>query len=152
MKKIAPFILATMACVSSIEAYTGFSESEQGRERIRLEKDITSDIPDIANTINTSENPKFKKNSNVAQYKEADWSQVIGIARSITLEQAFKIAEQNPDITYFFYMKGGSMILEKTDGTYRIFRHGDTVFFAGEPWWGSAPGFSDGYIKIQDSE
>lgn len=153
MKKITSFILATMACLichSSIEAWPSrYDESEYSNGRPQLTRDITSEIPDITDTINISENPNFKKNPNVAQYKEADWSQVVGIAHDLNLDQAFKIAEEKQEITYFFYMKGSQMVLEKTDGTYRVFRHGDAVFFGGEPWWGSAPGYSDGYIKIK---
>lgn len=108
-----------------------------------IAEDITHEIPEI----NTQ--PKFKKIPNVAQYKEADWSQAIGIARGISLSEAFEIANHNPDIEFFFYTKGYQMVLEKTDGTYRIFRQGDTVFFGGEPWWGSAQGLADGYEKVQ---
>ena len=89
----------------------------------------------------------FEKISDVAQYKEADWSQVVFAAHGVTLEQAFDIAQQNPKISYFFYTKGGQMVLEREDGGYRLFRHGDAVFFSGTPWWGSAPGLADGYIK-----
>lgn len=109
--------------------------------------DITNEIP----VIEREENDGFQKVSNVAQYKEADWSQVIGIAHDVTLVEAKKIAKENPNITYFFYMKGGQMVLEKTDGNYRVFRHGDAVFFSGKPWWGSAPGYADGYIRTETS-
>jgi len=110
-----------------------------------LERDITSQIPEIeAPTISG-----FKKISNVAQYKMADWSQVIGISRGITLSEAYEIANANPEITYFFYTKGGQMVLEREDGSYRVFQHGDTVFFSGAPWWGRAPGLADGYIRCE---
>lgn len=108
-----------------------------------LINDITSDLPEIS----TSEIHGFQKIPNVAQYKEADWSRVIGIAKGITMEEAYKIAESNPEITFFFHTTGYQMVLEKQDGGYRVFRHGDTVFFSGEPWWGSAPGLADGYIR-----
>ena len=101
------------------------------------------DIPeiDVASTYG------FQKIADVTQHKEADWSNVVGIARRVSLIDACKIAEANPEITYFFYTKGIVMALEKPEGGYRIFLHGDTVFFTGQPSWGSAPGLADGYIK-----
>lgn len=110
---------------------------------MELVEDITHEIP----VINTQELEGFKLVPNVAQYKNADWSQVVGIARGISRREAQRIAEENPDITYFFYTKGIQMVLETTDGSYRTFRHGDTVFFTGKPWWGSAPALADGYIR-----
>lgn len=104
--------------------------------------DITSELPSLSIA---SENYEYIPD--VAQYKEADWSHVVGIARHISLIDAFEIADKNPNITYFFYTKGIQMVLERTDGTYRVFHHGDTVFFSGKPWWGSAPGLADGYVK-----
>jgi hypothetical protein len=109
---------------------------------VDLQNDITGQIPEISQS-------GFRKIGDVAQYKMADWSGVVGMARGISLDEAFKIANSSPQITFFFYTKGGQMILEKEDGSYRIFRRGDTVFFTGEPWWGSAPGLADGYIKAQ---
>jgi hypothetical protein len=113
---------------------------------VELTNDITDQIPEI----DVSTTYGFKKISNVAQYKMADWSQVVGIARGISMDEAYSIANSNSDITFFFYTKGYQMVLEKEDGSYRVFRHGDTVFFSGQPWWGSAPGLADGYIKTQE--
>lgn len=104
--------------------------------------DLCANIP-VLNVVAKG----FMKVPNVAQYKDADWSQVIGIAKDISLKEAVDIANGNEEITYFFYMKGNRMVLETIDGNYRVFRKGDAVFFAGEPWWGSAPGFADGYVK-----
>jgi len=111
---------------------------------VELREDITHELPEIGVVAHN-----FKKIPNVAQYKMADWSQVVGIAKGITIQEAYKIANENPAIAFFFYTKGGQMVLEREDGTYRVFRHGDTVFFAGDPWWGSAPGLADGYIRIK---
>lgn len=129
MRKIVFFIVSMVATSHALMAFTPL-------------KDITDEIPEV-----TVENSGFQKIPNVAQYKEADWSHAVGIARNVTLHEAFEIANSNPEITFFFYTKGFQMVLEKTDGSYRVFRHGDTVFFSGEPWWGSAPGLADGYIK-----
>jgi hypothetical protein len=89
----------------------------------------------------------FQLLPNVAQYKGADWSNVVGISRGISRDEACRIAENNPDITYFFYVKGIQMVLETEDGDYRVFQHGDAVFFTGTPWWGSAEDLADGYVK-----
>ncbi len=63
-------------------------------------KDITDEIPIIEEEIEG-----FQKVANVAQYKEADWSQVVGVAKNITLMEANKIVQANPNITYFFYTR-----------------------------------------------
>lgn len=107
-----------------------------------LINDITDEIPVLA-----PEYEGFKKIDNVAQYKNASWDNVIGIAKNISVDEALRIANDNPEITFFFHTKGYRMVLETTEGDYRVFNHGDTVFFSGEPWWGSAPGLADGYTK-----
>lgn len=125
MKKL--FLLACLSCNALIAA--------------PMSKDITCDIPEIV------VEDGFEKIDGVAQYKEADWSNVIGIARGISVEQAKEIAANDPDITFFFYTTAHRLVLERTDGTFRRFGYGDTVFFTGEPWWGTAPGLADGYVK-----
>ncbi len=110
--------------------------------------DITNQIPEIVSSKSDPEGQHFQKIPDVAQYGGADWSQVIGIARHITLAEAFEIANHNPDIAYFFHMKGYQMVLGGAEKeTYRVFRQGDAVFFSGTPSWGSATGFADGYVK-----
>jgi len=99
-------------------------------------------------TINQSDG--WKRIPDVAQYKGSDWCNVIGKAERVTVDQAMEIANSNPDITYFFHVKGGRLLLEDEshpETVYRVFYHGDAVFFTGEPWWGSAPGLADGFIK-----
>ncbi len=106
--------------------------------------DISQEIPLIGRAPIT----EFNRIPDVAQYGEADWSQAVGIARGITVNEAMHIANENPEITYFFYTKGCQMVLGTGDGHWRIFRHGDAVFFTGEPWWGSANDLADGYVRI----
>ena len=89
----------------------------------------------------------FERVRDVAQYKGADWSNMITIVRSIRLPAAFDFAKNDPNITYFFYTKGPQMVLESPDGSMRVFRQGDAVFFSGEPHWGDAHDLADGYIK-----
>ncbi|MBA2728774.1 MAG: hypothetical protein H0U49_11455 [Parachlamydiaceae bacterium] len=132
MKKLA-LTLATLALTVAAHA-----------SAVYLNNDITAEIPSIEISPITG----FDKINDVAQYKNADWSQILGIARNISLDQAVKIAnEQYPQTTFFFHVKGEQMVLEKENGDYRVFRHGDTVFFSGQPWWGSAPGLADGYVR-----
>ena len=91
----------------------------------------------------------YQKVEDAAQYGEADWNNLVKIVRSISLEEAKQIADNDPNITYFFYTKGGQMVLGtgKNDESYRIFRFEDAVFFSGTPCWGAAHGLADGYIK-----
>lgn len=109
----------------------------------QFQNDLTGNIPVVEVT-----DPNFEKVPDVAQYGAADWSQVVGIVHNASLMEAFDIASKNDSITYFFYMKGGRMVIgSKEEGSYRAFYHGDAVFFSGTPWWGSAEGYSDGYVK-----
>lgn len=118
----------------------------------------------------------FKKQANAAQYKGSDYSNAVRVERGISLEQAFEIAKSDPNIDYFVYTKGYSMVLEIPpettfdpskdplglvthtrfrydagnlgEGHCRIFHHGDVVFFKNEgKWLGSAPGLADVYFK-----
>lgn len=82
----------------------------------------------------------------VAQYHSADWSKVVGRAPNVTVAQAKEIAESHPEITYFFHMTYGWVL---NLGNNKIFYHNDAVFFSGEPEWGNATGYSDGYVKKQ---
>lgn len=112
--------------------------------------ELSSQIPQISLADvagKRASNAVFKMVPDVAQYKGADWSQAVGISYGITEDEAMQIAKSNPKITYFFRTKGFQMILETESGDYRRFRHGDTVFFTGTPWFGSAPGLADGYVK-----
>lgn len=108
-------------------------------------KDVSNEIPEMS-AVSTD---GFAKLKDVAQYGEGDWSNVVGIARGISVQEAKTIASNNPEITFFFYTKGYQMVLGtgRHDGSCRVFHHGDTVFFSGEPWWGSANDLADGYMK-----
>lgn len=129
MKKIALFILAAISS-------TAFATPNY---------DLASEIPEIR-----AFEGSFQKVGNVAQYKFGDWSGVIGIARNVSRNEALRIANENPEITFFFYTKGARIVLETQDGDYRVFRHGDAVFFKGQPWWGEANGLADGYLRHQN--
>lgn len=126
-KKILFSIITLMAASSALPAM-GLS-------------DFTHEIPDI------QVEDGFKKIDDVAQYGHADWDNVVDFARRISLSEAKRIAQVNPEITYFFYVKGSRMILSNNQGSNYVFFYGDVVFFKGEPWWGSAPDLADGYVK-----
>lgn len=88
---------------------------------------------------------KWQKKWNVAQYKGASWDTLMKRVKNTSVEQAKQIAQQDPNITFFFFMKGQSMYLETIDMS---FDHKEAVFFSGSPWYGSAIGYSDAYEKI----
>jgi len=118
----------------------------------------------------------FVLQEGVAQYKGSDYANVVQVARQVSIEEAFDIAESNPEIDYFVYTRGWMMVLEIPSdvsfsrfqdpfglvtyanfiydsgepgvGYCRIFRHGDAVFFKKEGMrLGSAPGLADAYFK-----
>lgn len=126
--------------------------------------------------LSAAERTGFRVQKDVAQYKGSDYANVVHVARNITREEAFDIAEKNPQIDYFVYTKGRMMILEipsdvqfdhsqdpfglvcYTDFRYdsgemgmgycRIFKRGDVVFFKKEGMWlGTAPRLADAYFK-----
>ena len=128
-------------------------------------------------SLTAVENEHFRMEPDVAQYKGSDHANVVDVERGISLDRAFKIAESNPDIDYFVYVKGYMMVLEippdvafdpnndpfhlvsyvnfrydsgaNGKGYCRIFKQGDVVFFKQEGMWlGSAPGLADAYFKI----
>lgn len=93
---------------------------------------------------------RWQKVEDVAEYGRADWSNAICRVEGVSLDEAKRIAEQDPNINYFFYVKGWQMVLvnpEVSPPAIRIFHHGDAVFFTGEPTWGEANGLADGYVK-----
>ena len=123
---------------------------------------------------------EFEVKKDLAQYGGSDYANVVHVARGITLDEAYAIAEASEEIDYFVYLKGGQMILplpedkpfdRKDDpfglvthtrfrwdaggygkGYCRIFEHGDTIFFKKEGMWlGSAPGLADTYVKADRS-
>jgi hypothetical protein len=102
---------------------------------------------DLLSTIPEMGGKDFDKVADVAQYHGSDWKNVVGITHNISLYEAFKIAKENPEITYFFYMKDNMLLQDANSNDFRFLKSGDAVFFTGKPWWGSAPGYADGYVK-----
>jgi len=90
-------------------------------------------------------NRAFTLKSNQAEYYAANWDLQINRMNGISLQEAQQYALDNDQVTYFFRVKdGATMVL---DG-HEVFNSGDTVFFAGVPWYGSADGLADSYEKI----
>ena len=87
---------------------------------------ITNQIPEIDPFTDEG----YTKIPDVAMYKNADWSKVIGMSRNIPLAEAFKIANKDPEIKFFFYVKDARMVLEIKEGNYRAFNYHDAVFFS----------------------
>lgn len=90
---------------------------------------------------------EYEHKPDVAEYQGASWDNLIKVEHGITVEKAKEIADSDPNISYFFFTKGFNLVLRTPNGLQR-FGHGDAAFFSGEPWWGSAPGLADGYIKL----
>lgn len=112
-----------------------------------LAADICTILPYPYPISSVQEFPGYERIADVAQYGGADWGGCIGVVSNISIEKAIEIADSNPEITYFFYMKGCQMVLDTGAGSYYVFCEGDAVFFSGSPAWGSAVDFADGYVK-----
>ncbi len=132
-----------IALSAGTSAYSATVLKDNG-EILFHQTDITTKIPEMPQALD-----QFHKIPSVAQYGHADWNNVIGIAHNVTRSEAAAIAEANSEISYFFWVKGMVMVLElEPYDEIRVFHHGDAVFFTGTPWWGSAPGLADGYLKL----
>ncbi len=102
----------------------------------------------MGTTISSELTRAFNLKPNVAQYYAANWDLQVNRMNGITLEQAEQYALNNDDVTYFFRVKDGTTMVLDGHGT---FNSGDTVFFAGVPWYGSAVGLADSYEKVANS-
>jgi hypothetical protein len=132
-------------------------------------------------TLQAYDKDNFILRKDKAQYGKSSYNNVVWVERNISLERAFEIAQNNPDIDYFFFTKGYEMVLvlpsnfqydkindpfhlivhtkyisdsnELKDGYCRIFNYGDTVFFKKKGmWFGSANGLADVYLKKSSFE
>ncbi|HEV8052960.1 MAG TPA: hypothetical protein VGP47_10750 [Parachlamydiaceae bacterium] len=142
-KKLFGAILATGMLFNGASAFADDTEEYIYEE---INWTVIDDIPMIIDNNDDTTDLNYEFIQDVAQYKLADWSQAIGRKNGISVTEAKKIADENSEITFFFYTKAFSMILENPNGI-RVFDHGDAVFFSGSPLWGSAPGLADGYVK-----
>ena len=79
-------IVSSFAILCAMSANCNLSDcpscSDCPSKQIELKNDITNQMPEI------SIHENFEKKDNVAQYKNADWSNVVGIARGISREKA----------------------------------------------------------------
>ncbi len=89
---------------------------------------------------------KFEMVPHSAEYQKASWDNLIRIERNISMDKAYQIAHEDPEINYFFHTIGWHMVLDTPKGL-MFFGPGDTVFFTGKPWWGTAFDLAHGYVK-----
>jgi len=81
-----------------------------------------------------------------AQYGGGDWNGLLYVKKGLTRSEALRIAQNDSNVTFFFYTKGGRMVLNTPKGT-KVFEHKDVAFFKGKPATGSALGLADTYIR-----
>ena len=85
------------------------------------------------------------KRKNVAQYAKSDggakWSGQLNRCSNTTAEEARQHADQNADVSYFFFCRESVCLPPQDD-----FEAGDAVFFKGDHWFGRAPQ-CDAYVK-----
>jgi hypothetical protein len=84
----------------------------------------------------------WTKRENLAQFKEADWSNFKIAIPNTTIEAAKQYADSNPNITFFFYCRNGINLEPHGD-----FYAGTAVFFGGKPWYGVTE-WCDAYDKF----
>lgn len=89
----------------------------------------------------------WKKTSDVAQYKGADWNNFIKKVSNCSVDEAKTIASQDTNISYFFFAREGMVLEGPVAQKYGSFSPNDAVFFSGNPWFGSAPQ-CDTYQKV----
>ena len=131
-------------------------------------------------TLQANDRSHFVVEKDVAQSKGSDYGNVVHVERGIPLKKAFEIAESNPDVDYFVYVKGYQMVLEVPSdaefdpsndpfglisdidfvydsgefgkGYCRVFKRGDVVFFNKNGMQlGTAPGLADAYFKVDNA-
>lgn len=88
----------------------------------------------------------YAMTANVAMFEGGDWSGYRKTISGCSPEQARRIATLDPELDFFFFCREPMVLTNPGWPQPRIFQPGDAVFFAGEPWWGSAPQ-CDGYVK-----
>ncbi len=140
---------------SNTSAYAGILVSvliDEGDVLNNVE-DITDQIPVVDFNFGRHK-PNWHFIPDVTHNKAGNWSSCMAVAHRVTPELAMLYAENDFDVTFFFYVKGERVVLENTQvfpTTVRIFHFGDAVFFKGKPEhtvdWNAASGLSDGYVK-----
>lgn len=108
-------------------------------------KDLRPSKPLIQTPDEVASKYNCERIAGVVQAGTADWENVIGMVSEVSAEEACQIAENNPEIGFFFYMTGDQIAIQNGPG-FKVFRKGDAVFFSGVPNWASAPDFGDGYV------
>lgn len=78
-----------------------------------------------------------------ARRARADWSSKILQKKGLTRAEARRIADSDPRITHYFFVKGSTMVLTG----HGSFEGGTAVFFSGEPALGEATGMADSFVR-----
>jgi hypothetical protein len=86
----------------------------------------------------------FTSVPNVAQYDGAAWNWQVTRKNGISLDEAYDFAFSCDQVTYFFRVDDGARMVLPKNGT---FNAGDSVFFAGNAWFGTAPALANAYTK-----
>jgi len=128
---------SSAASVKAIEVVKASSSSVKSSVASSVKSSSKSSVAPVATTAS------FNRVVDVAQYSGADWANEVRREKGLSVDQAKAIAAANPKITYFVIVKGAQMSL----GAKGVFRMGDTVFFSGKPWYGSATGLADAYER-----
>ena len=85
----------------------------------------------------------WKLVANNAQSGAADWHNKLREEHDVSAGEAARIANSDPRIGFFFFVKGPKLVLTGK-GT---FERNTAVFFSGSPQRGSAQGLADLYVK-----
>ncbi len=142
-----------MAAKSSVASLTSTASVKSSvASNVKVAEPVKSSSSSVKSSLvssakSSSSAPKaavaFTRVLNVAQYSGADWANEVRREKALSVDQAKAIAAANPKITYFIIVKGAQISL----GGKGVFRMGDTVFFSGKPWYGSAAGLADSYER-----
>lgn len=70
-----------------------------------------------------SSQPEFAKIPGAAPYKNSGWGTGFRIERGISLDEAKKIAAEDPSIKYFFYVTADTLVLEIEQEAFQDLAH-----------------------------
>jgi hypothetical protein len=144
----SPSDSATLSESKSVTEKTKTSTSKKDNATKKTTENPTTNPDSESSIVPSTSTPipqktviSWNKKSNVAEYGDANWNNLIKKVSNVTIDEAKEIGEENSNITYFFYVKKRVTLADK--GT---FYPGDAVYFSGSPWYGNAPQ-ADSYEK-----
>lgn len=116
---------------TAIETTFDLSGQASGSFTVKVQasnNQLTSPISNASRAISYEASQSWKKIPNVAQYGGASWDNLVKRVSKTTVKQAKQIAEDDKNITFFFYMRQYMYLKGKGQ-----FKPGDAVFFSGKP-------------------